>query len=280
MPEQHTGMSTATAQGLWVGSTKRMIVAEPPRAWAERPLKRKGRELRDPLIRKLMILLILAAIAALAAILIGAMMGMDDDAIYIILSVGAIALVWGIPMLLLLRRVRGRLRDAKPDSLTTESYGDACVLRDVRCKPRRIRIPETYRGMRLIAAEGGFARKGRYDTVILPESMERLADGLFLGCRNLTQVQLPGRIEAVPPSMMEKCTALTAIVVPLSVKRIGKRAFAGCKSLRDVYITAAVKEIAEDAFEGCTDVMFHVQEGSVAEHFVRERELSYTYKYV
>ena len=279
MSEQYAGPNEATTQGMWVGSTKRMVVSEPPHAWAERPLKRKGKEIRDPLIRKLWVLFF-AAVAGLILLAVFAGMESQED-LQIAAAVGILLLVFVyIPTLLVVRARRRRVREAKLDDLTTESYGAACVLKDVRSKIRRIRIPETYRGMRIIAAEGGFARKSRYETIVLPEGMERLSEGLLMGCRGLTQVQLPQRIEEVPASLLEKCTQLTAIVVPLSVRRVGKRAFAGCKSLRDVYLTAAVKDIAEDAFAGCTDVMFHVQEGSTAERFARDHDFSYTYKYM
>lgn len=278
MSEQHEAMQPGAPEELLSGSTKRVVEAEPPRAWAELPLKRK---IRDPFLKRYAVPLLALVIAAAmgAALLIELAMGAPEEVL------GETAgLSFGAMFLLLLAwpftRLGGKkLREVKEEELTAESYGDACVLQDVKSKARRIRLPETYRGMKLIAVQGGLAGKNRYQMVILPQGMERLEIGALSGMKQLAHVQLPGQISEVPVSLLEACPRLTAVVVPLSVTSIGSRAFANCRALRDVYLTAAVKEIAEDAFVGCREVMFHVQPGSVAERWARENGESYTYRY-
>lgn len=268
MTEQNPNMHGGAADMPLTGSTKYAVESDPPRAWPELPLEQRSKGQGKPRNRVANVLGVILFIVACV------ITTFNEGLAYATIIVCLVVVLCGT----VIPRLHGRLRDAKTEEMTTESYGEACILKDVHSKAKHLRIPGTYRGMRIVAVEGGFARRGQYHTVVLPEGLERLAEGLFMGCRNLTQVQLPQRIEEIVPSLLEKCVSLQAIVVPLSVRRIGARAFAGCRQLRDVYLTSAVTDIVPDAFEGCTDMLFHVQEGSEAERFAREHGINYSYK--
>ncbi len=53
---------------------------------------------------------------------------------------------------------------------------------------------------------------------------------------------------------------------------------ADCSQLLAAHIPSSVTEMADDAFAGCKDMMFHVQPGSEAERFAREKGVNYTYQ--
>jgi len=253
-------------------STKRPAVQEEPKAWPEKRLKKGG--LRGvPWKVKLVLLALAWAVIPLAWIIY-----QDEDAIFTALGM-AIAASALLVLAYLYQAAANRLKTIPEEQLIIETFGDFCEVKGFQGKMRcRVRTPETYRGMKITAIHGGFARNKRLHTVVVQGAMSTLPDGFLAGCRNLEQVRLPQGLTAISAGMMEKCTRLTCVVVPVNVQSIGSRAFADCAMLRDVYLTSAVTAIADDAFAGCKDMMFHVQPGSEAERFAREKGVNYSYQ--
>lgn len=253
-------------------STKRPAVQEEPKAWPEPKLKR-GKLWRLPWKPMLALLIMAWALVPLAAMIYN-----DEGAILAALGVAIAASVLLVLALFYLA-ITGWLRLIPEEKLIIETYGDFCEVRGFRGKlPRLMRMPETYRGMKITAIDGGFAKNRRLRTVVMQGEIATLPDGCFAGCRNLGEVRLPQALTAIPAGMMEKCKRLAAVYVPVKVQSIGSRAFADCAMLRDVYLTSAVQEIAKNAFDGCGDMMFHVQPGSEAERFAREKGINFSYQ--
>lgn len=243
-----------------------------PRAWLEPKLKR-GKLRRLPWKPILAFLIMAWALVPLAAIIF-----QDEGPILAALGVAIVASVLLVLAFFYLV-ITSWLRLIPEEKLIIETYGDFCEVRGFRGKlPRLMRMPETYRGMKITAIDGGFAKNRRLRTVVMQGEIATLPEGCFAGCRNLEEVRLPQALTAIPAGMMEKCTRLAAVYVPAKVQSIGSRAFADCALLRDVYLTSAVQEIAGNAFDGCRDMMFHVQPGSEAERFAREKGINFSYQ--
>ena len=256
-------------------STKRPAVQKVPKpeAWPEPKLKRG--KLRSLPWKPMLALLIMAW--ALVP-LVSAMSYNYEGAIFAALGVAIVASVLLVLAFFYLA-ITSWLKLIPEEKLIIETYGDFCEVRGFRGKlPRLMRMPETYRGMKITAIDGGFAKNRRLRTVVMQGEIAALPDGFFAGCRNLEEVRLPQALTAIPAGMMEKCTRLAAVYVPVKVQSIGSRAFADCAMLRDVYLTSAVQEIAKNAFDGCRDMMFHVQPGSEAERFAREKGINFSYQ--
>lgn len=253
-------------------STKRPAVQEAPRAWPEKRLKKGG--LRGiPWKAKLVLLVLAWVLAAAAALAAG-----DEEWVFTALGMAGVFSVL-LVVAYFYQAATNRLKTIPEEQLIIETYGDFCEVKGFQGKLRyRVRTPETYRGMKIIAIDGGFAKNRRLHTVAIQGEVKTLPEGFLAGCRNLEQVRLPQTLTAVPARMMEGCGRIQTVVVPVSVQSVGSRAFAGCEMLRDVYLTAAVTAIADDAFVGCKDMMFHVQPGSEAERFAREKGVNYTYQ--
>lgn len=261
----------------WDDSTKRPAAqkASKPKAWPEPKLKRGGLGVRDGRWKAVLALIILAWLAVPVA----AIVANSEEGILGTVSVAAaLTLVLPVVMFFYLASAN-RLKTIPEEQLIIETFGDFCEVKGFQGKlRRRVRTPETYRGMKITAIHGGFAKNKRLHTVALHDAVATLPEGFFAGCRSLEMVRLPGKLTSVPARLLEGCGRIKAVVVPVNVQSIGSRAFAGCAMLRDMYLTSAVQEIAGDAFEGCTDMMFHVQAGSEAERFARDRGINYTYQ--
>ena len=270
MSEMDTSTKYAVPAGTAELSTKRPADAVlRPRAWQMLPVRKGAKGVKDGAIW------VWLGINTAAAVVFVCLFGMEGEETGVAISV----MLWllSLPVLWIAKIVRNRLKMLKEEELVTESYGEACVLLDVKTRKRRVRIPDAYRGMKITEVRGGFARKRKFHTVIVPVGVEMLSEGLFARCGKLTHVQLPTHMKQLPANLLERCRKLEKIVIPMLVEEIGSRAFADCKALRDVYVTAGTRYISPDAFDGCTDMMFHVQEGSEAERYAQEHGINYSY---
>lgn len=256
-------------------STKRPAAQQEPRAWPERKIKRGGLGIRDGRWKVVLTLIILAWLV----VPVMAIFANSEEGIWGAATVAAIlTLLLPVVAFFYLASVN-RLRVIQEEQLVIETFGDFCEVKGFQGKlRRRVRTPETYRGMKITAIRGGFAKNKRLHTVVLHDAVASLPEGFFAGCRSLEMVRLSRELTVVPARMMEGCGRIQTVVIPVKVQSVGSRAFAGCAMLRDVYLTSAVQEIADDAFAGCTDMMFHVQPGSEAERFAREKGVNYTYQ--
>lgn len=105
-----------------------------------------------------------------------------------------------------------------------------------------------------------FASNKKIEKVIIPEGVEHLMEGAFIGCDNLKEVSLPSTLKIIdsnafwgcsmqnidlPEGLTHingqafyKCLSLTEIKIPKSVYRIEREAFAKCDALESVYFNA------------------------------------------
>ena len=107
--------------------------------------------------------------------------------------------------------------------------------------------------------------KDRLKAVILPNGLESIGEGLFMGYNNLTYVALPGSLKKIGKNAFKGCVSLTNVNLPESVKEVGDYAFDGVKAevfnsfiyakcsenATEAHIPNTVKEITAGAFMGC-----------------------------
>ena len=70
--------------------------------------------------------------------------------------------------------------------------------------------------------------------IIIPEGITTIADGAFIGCRNVTEISIPSSVTSIGSNAFNNCSSLTSVVIPDSVTSIGSRVFASCSSLTSV----------------------------------------------
>ena len=92
------------------------------------------------------------------------------------------------------------------------------------------------------------------EAIILPSSVETIAEKTFYNCKRITGVAIPYGVESIADEVFYRCTGLKNIAIPNSVESIGCRAFYGCSALENVTIPNSVETIGSEAFSGCTGV--------------------------
>ena len=102
--------------------------------------------------------------------------------------------------------------------------------------------------------------------------------GVFSGCSSLKNIVLSNHVMNLGEETFKGCSALTEITIPDGVTSIGKGVFASCTSLQTIVIPASVTTIAEDAFAGCSEITICGKEGSAAEDFAKENNLTFVAK--
>ena len=93
------------------------------------------------------------------------------------------------------------------------------------------------------------SKQGAYS---IPDSVTRIADDAFYGCRGLTSVTVPDSVTSIGNGAFSDCIGLTSVTIPSGVTIIGDIAFAHCNGLTSVTIPSGVTRIGEQAFAYCT----------------------------
>lgn len=166
-----------------------------------------------------------------------------------------------------------------------------CVLKRVRAAACDcLELPKYCDGMYIEEIGSGAFKGGAFKTVIIPDSVKRLAPKAFCGsdieyivvpetvefigkaafrdCVNLRSVVIKNANAVIQPKIFDKCYHIAQADVPISVAskaafpriaeltvsgagRIEKSAFEDCKSLKRVTLGGGITEIGESAFDCC-----------------------------
>lgn len=91
--------------------------------------------------------------------------------------------------------------------------------------------------------------------IVIPDSVTKVGESAFAGCKTLSTVSLGKGINAIGNYAFSACGALTKIVIPENVTSISSCAFLDCVSLSDVTLGENVTTIGDSAFKGCTSIV-------------------------
>lgn len=107
----------------------------------------------------------------------------------------------------------------------------------------------------IISAQGELiGYNGDAKEVVVPESVKKIAFGVFLDRDNIEKILLPDNLEIIDEYAFFGCNSLKGITIPDKVKKIGRLAFGDCKSCKKIDLGSEIKEIKEFVFEGCDDL--------------------------
>ena len=104
-----------------------------------------------------------------------------------------------------------------------------------------------------------------YESVHLPDTVERIGVGAFAYCTHLRHITIPNSVREIGREAFKGCKALSSIVIFDSVIEIGWGAFDGCTALSSIVIPHSVMEIGMYAFYGCTGLSHVTISNSVTE---------------
>lgn len=95
-------------------------------------------------------------------------------------------------------------------------------------------LPETLAGYPLIEIRSyAFEGKENLKHISLPDSLLRIGEGAFIGCRQLTKVDFSPRLTAIEGYAFAYCTSLSDVILPPSMIDCGENVFEGCISTPD-----------------------------------------------
>lgn len=112
-----------------------------------------------------------------------------------------------------------------------------------------VSIPSTVREIGQLAFRGC-----RMSQITLPNSINRIQYGAFMGCTGITSISIGDGVASIPTDAFGYCTALETVELPDTIKSIGDQAFEHCTSLEGVVLPASVETIGQDAFSFCSSL--------------------------
>lgn len=104
---------------------------------------------------------------------------------------------------------------------------------------------------------------GDLETIELPDTIVRIGNSAFSGCRNLRQINVPNKVKYFGERVFNGCSSLRHIEIPPSIQVIKKAMFCDCSSLKEFILPPATKEIHDYAFNGCNSLSHLIIPNSV-----------------
>lgn len=188
-------------------------------------------------------------------------------------------------LLILVCLLSAMVVSAQRIEFTTDDFGFAILSQeDKTCEVLYIRgqepsmvIPEKveYEGAEYSVTsirDRAFADCSRLETLVLPNSVTQMGDGVFDNCDNLTQpvyndhifarlptsfegsFAIPEGIETIAGGACWRCAGLTSVTIPNSVTSIRVAAFERCSGLTSANIPSSVTTLERWAFYGCSSL--------------------------
>ncbi len=137
-----------------------------------------------------------------------------------------------------------------------------------------LRIMDAWQGRSVVSIGDRAFANSAASAVILPDSLVRIGDYAFLGCKQLLrfiipdtvtvlgtgafrdcglrEIRIPGNIVRIPRLAFADCGELAILTLSEGTQFIDEKAFHGCGKLRTVTIPASVKQVYRNAFPpGC-----------------------------
>lgn len=100
----------------------------------------------------------------------------------------------------------------------------------------------------------GVFKDSSLETIDLPDSVKKIGDSAFSGCKHLKRIKIPSTINYFGTGVFSGCSSLQSISLPFSLEMIRKYMFNGCSSLKEINIPLGVKEIHERVFYNCSSL--------------------------
>ena len=97
-----------------------------------------------------------------------------------------------------------------------------------------------------------FSDAARLEKAKLPEGINSLEPGVFMGCISLKEVVLPKSLKYIQGGAFANCSALESVSLPEGLEVVWTQAFSGCSALKKMYLGDSVKELGYAAFKDCT----------------------------
>lgn len=104
----------------------------------------------------------------------------------------------------------------------------------------------------------------KIETVVIPDTVERIGKLAFAACSQLSKVEIKGeKLAIIGNQAFDQCAKLSEINIPGSLVNLGEYAFAGCKELKSFKLPKNIASIGTSPFSGCDNLVdFQIEEGA------------------
>ena len=102
---------------------------------------------------------------------------------------------------------------------------------------------------------GVFTYSTALEEIIIPDTVVKMGQGTFWGCKELKKVNIPKKVDTISKHTFVHCTNLESITIPSNVITIEEDAFGLCKNLSNIIIPSSVTSIGDQAFSGCDNLL-------------------------
>ncbi len=142
--------------------------------------------------------------------------------------------------------------DASKTPFTYETRGEGVVVTGIKDdQVVDLKIPEIIDGKPVVAIGGrAFCERPLVRMAIIPETVEEIEGGAFLGC-----------------------TGMSSATLPKNLKRVGDGAFYDCKNLVSLTVYGTLTEIGEKAFPKSVELIGPPE--TVAQKWAEENDVRY-----
>lgn len=91
-------------------------------------------------------------------------------------------------------------------------------------------------------------------TIVFPENMTEIPDGMFWECSALASVDIPDNVTRIGGATFYRCTSLREINLGNALTRIESEAFNGCRNLKNITFPETLTYIGENSFRDCEEL--------------------------
>ena len=96
-----------------------------------------------------------------------------------------------------------------------------------------------------------FSKKKKIGKVVLPDTIEMIADNAFASS-SLTEIEIPSSVKEIKDYAFDDCAQLKKVVLPEGLSLLGKNAFSSCVSLESISIPNSIRSISSSLFLNCS----------------------------
>lgn len=149
------------------------------------------------------------------------------------------------------------LKEIKLDSKESSFYYENGILFDKNKSAVILSLPKALSSSVIIPdtvkeiCDGAFANCELLNGIDLPNSLTRIGEKAFCGCKSLKSVEIPDSVNCILDMTFEDCTSLASVKLPSKMTKIGRAAFIRCKALCSINLPDSITLIDEFAFYGC-----------------------------
>ena len=122
---------------------------------------------------------------------------------------------------------------------------------------------------------GSSSNSAKISKVYFSESITRIGNFSFSGCKELTLVDIPKNVKNIGDRAFEGCSGILSVQIANGVECIGRSAFRSCINLMQITIPESVKQLGEYCFDNCTALTMIRYNAKVAEGLLYDSSQPY-----